>query len=423
MSLPSSFGRRALILLTANVLATPLSAQIQRHPSGVNVNAQGATTVFITYSNLRGYVPVEANWCGNLIAASPAIGDRCDPGALYGSLPLRYMQLRPGGTDALTDIMSIPPSVARRAYQAAVAGEDSRFFYVRRFVDTSGLGPDQYVAVTCRLTDGGARTPFALLDVRLRFSTGESVASVAAGSDLAPIEADIVYNGTGRLVGRWEIVRPGEEPPTSFDLLTEATLPLELRGTQKRYTEIQRFNLFLPPGGRTTIAGPNPNDMPVDVAGVYQLLLRIEASDDKEGDSNLSAIGAGNGVVHNGAVAGFPIPPLRYIVGGQRLSGIASDRVQLLLPAQDSALAVNRPLVFSWTHSAAAFLYRLEIRDAAAGQLVLSALLPSTSAMYRSPAWLPERIQGEVIEWRVVGLSGTGDVVESTAWRRARLTR
>jgi len=42
----------------------------------------------------------------------------------------------------------------------------------RRFVHGAGLGPDQYVAVTCRLTDGGARTPFALLDVRLA-SNGE----------------------------------------------------------------------------------------------------------------------------------------------------------------------------------------------------------------------------------------------------------
>ena len=42
--------------------ATPLSGQIQRNPTGVNVNANGATTVFITFGNLEGYVPVEAIW-------------------------------------------------------------------------------------------------------------------------------------------------------------------------------------------------------------------------------------------------------------------------------------------------------------------------------------------------------------------------
>ena len=36
-----------------------------------------------------------------------------------------------GGT--FTDIMSIPPNVARRAYDAAAAGATSTFFYVRRF--------------------------------------------------------------------------------------------------------------------------------------------------------------------------------------------------------------------------------------------------------------------------------------------------
>ena len=35
--------------------------------------------------------------------------------------------------------------------------------------------------------------------------------------------ARIAYTGTGRLIGRWEIVLPGEELPTPEDLLTEAT--------------------------------------------------------------------------------------------------------------------------------------------------------------------------------------------------------
>ena len=59
-------------------------------------------------------------------------------------------------------------SVSRRAYQAAVDGQTSTFFYVRRFVSNTG-GPDEYVFVTCRLTGGGARTPLALLDVQLAY--------------------------------------------------------------------------------------------------------------------------------------------------------------------------------------------------------------------------------------------------------------
>ena len=45
--------------------------------------------------------------------------------------------------------------MARKAYQAAAAGEDSEFFYVRRFESAAGA-PDQFVAVTMRLTGNGA---------------------------------------------------------------------------------------------------------------------------------------------------------------------------------------------------------------------------------------------------------------------------
>ena len=249
--------------LLAGVHAGGLDAQIARFPTGVNVNAAGATTVFITFGNLDGYVPVEALWCGELIPASPDVGEKCDPATVFGALPVRFDRSRLSGQDGFSDVMSIPPSVARRAYQAAEAGADSRFFYVRRFVDPTGLGPDQYVAVTCRLTAGGARTPLALLDVQLAFAGDEPVLAVRTGDAPPPVEARIAYTGTGRLVGRWEVVLPGEEPPTAEDLLTEATLPAELRGTQRRYTELERFNLFLPPTGEVVIAGPDPRRLPV----------------------------------------------------------------------------------------------------------------------------------------------------------------
>jgi hypothetical protein len=42
----------------------------------------------------------------------------------------------------------------------------------------------------------------------------------------------------------------------------------------------------------------------------------VEASDDRENISNLSAVGAGAGVAPGGAAAGFLLPVLRYVVGG-----------------------------------------------------------------------------------------------------------
>ena len=142
-------------------------AQVRVSPTGVSVNAMGATTVFLTFGGVGSLTPAEAFWCGDLVPASPDLGQRCNPATLFGQLPARSDLSRRSGTGAgaFTDIMSIPPSVARRAYQAAVRGATSTFFYVRRFRNTAG--PDQYVVVTCRLTGGGARVPLALTDVRV----------------------------------------------------------------------------------------------------------------------------------------------------------------------------------------------------------------------------------------------------------------
>jgi len=410
-----------LVLTLALIGAAPAGAQIARHPTGVNVNASGATTVFITFGNLDGKVPVEATWCGEIEPAPPPeIGSRCVPGTIFGHLPLRYDQSRlTPGRDALTDIMTIPPSVARRAYQAAERGENSTFFYVRRFVDPSGVRPDEFVLVTCRLAGGGARVPFALLDVRLGFDTEDLVLSLERGQTAPPLEARILHNGTGRLIGRWEVVLPGEEPPSAEDLLTEATLPAELRGSQKRYTELERFNVFLPPTGEFTLPGPDPRSLPMHLDGLYLVLLRIEAADDKEADSNLSLAGAGTGIVHAGAVAGFPIPPLRYYVGSGESMGVARTELQLLGPAADVALSVTEPVVFSWTTVPAALLYRLEVRNAE-DEEVLSALLQSVTISYRAPSWLVERVGVEPFRWRVVALGVEEETVAATAWRQAR---
>jgi hypothetical protein len=67
-------------------------------------------------------------------------------------------------------------------------------------------------------------------------------------------------------------------------------LPAEERGTQKHYTEIKRFNLYLPPTGQITLPGPETWRVDESLAGLYLVLLRIEASDDKEGDSDLQAV-------------------------------------------------------------------------------------------------------------------------------------
>ena len=149
--------------------------------------------------------------------ATPAVGFTCAPGTIYGTLPSRYDISRFSGNNAYTDIVSVPASVARRAYQAAARGEDSQFFYVRRFISLSGA-PDQFVVVTMRLSGNGAGVPFSLTDVprfwrrpwTARERSGPLVLFIEPGGQAPPIRADIKYTGAGRLRGRWEVVRPGD---------------------------------------------------------------------------------------------------------------------------------------------------------------------------------------------------------------------
>lgn len=414
----SHLTRSAVVTAFLLLTATPAHPQISRHPIGVNVNAQGATSVFLTFGNLQGYVPDEAIWCGELIPAAPDIGNMCDPSTIFGSLPLQFDLSQTSGDDGFTDIMSIPPSVARRAYQAAEAGAESSFFYVRRFIDPTGVGPDQYVTVTCRLTGGGARVPLALLDVDIQFATEVPVLVVEAGQTPPPISARILYNGTGRLQGRWEVVMPGDELPTGDDLLTEATLPAELRGTQKIYAELERFNHFLPPVGEFTLPGPDVSQIPTDGEGMYLILLRIEASGDKEGDSNLASAGADEGTIIAGAVAGFPMPPLRYYVGApDELTVDVTSAFQQLSPAAGATFAADETPVFTWAAEPTVTFYRFQARTTA-GELALGAVLQAGTTRYEAPPLLRERTP-DGFEWRVLAMDSEGAVFRATRWRLA----
>jgi hypothetical protein len=402
-------------------IGTPvvLPAQIRVHPTGLNVSTQTSTTAFLSYGGLRSdQSAAEAVWCARVVPAAPDIGFRCEPSTLWGQLPSRYDWSRHSGFAGYTDIMSIPPSIARRAYTAAKNGDVSSFFYVRRFVSSAGL-PDEFVVVVCRLTGGGASVPLSLTSVQLAFATSTPVLFVSQGSVPPPVSAEIAYSGTGRLVGRWEIVRPGDELPDESDLLTEATLPLELRGSQRRYTQLERFNVFLPPTGRVTIPGPPPDRLPTDVDGGYLLLLRVEASDDGAGNSDLGAVGAGSGIVRTGAVAGFPLPALRYFVGAGEsgLSPVRGGRFAQLLPRPGSVLERAGRLQFSWVELPGAAYHRLEI-ERLDGQPMHSAIVARGSGMYLAPPWIAERADSSALRWRVVALDANGREPGATPWRR-----
>ena len=401
--------------------AGALPAQVRVNPTGVNVNTQGATSVYLTFGGMRANLrPAEAYWCGELVSAAPDIGNRCNPTTIFGSLPPRYDLSRPSGSLGFTDIMSIPPSVSRRAYQDARGGATSSFFYVRRFENLTG-GPDEFVSVTCRLSAGGARTPFALTDVRVAFDGGDEVQFMLAGDSPPPFSARIQHTGTGQLVGRWELVLPGEELPTDEDLLPEASLPPELRSGQRRYSQVSRFSVFVPPGGIVRVPGPDPARLPSSAEGTYHLLLRIEASNDREGDSDLAAAGAGTGIVHSAAVAGFPMPMLRYVVlgDGSSESTRGAERFVLLAPRDGGTVRADSSARLVWSRDPAAAFYRVEL-ETLVGRPVHGALLRAPANGYDLPSFAWQK-PDSVLRWRVSALDGGNATLRRTAWRRITL--
>lgn len=412
---------RVIVLLVAclPVVAPALHAQVRVHPNGVSVNAMNATTVFLTFGGVTTTLrPAEALWCGELVSAAPDRGSRCDPATIFGRLPTRYDLARSSGVNGFTDIMSIPASVARRAYQDARGGARSTFFYVRRFENMSG-GPDEFVSVICRLTGGGARVPFGLVDVRVKFEGPEAVAFVRSGGVPAPLSAEISYNGTGRMTGRWEVVFPGEDAPTAQDLLPESSLPIELRAGQRRYAQLQRFSLFVPPGGKLTLPGPDPARLPTTVEGSYLVLLRIESTDDCEGDTDLGSVGAGTGSVHSGAVAGFAMPVLRYVVLGdgavRTRDGVS--RLAQIAPRDGGSARRDSSFLVVWSPSREATFFRVEV-ETATGARAVSAIVPRSTTHYEVPPFVWERAATSSLRWRVTALDGGGELLQRTGWRR-----
>lgn len=416
------------VLLSIFLLVVVVSAPLPAHavtgvnPSGVNVNANGVTSVFLTFQNLAANEqPVDAFWCGEVTTTAVTNFDPCVPGTLFGRLPGRNNLSQVSGTGGfrnLTDVMTIPASVARRAYQDAQRGNPSEFFYVRRFTD--GV-TDTFVTVTCRMAGGGARVPLALTEVRIAFDTPEGQRPyyfLPREEALPPFSATLRFNGAGYLKGRWELVKPGDVEPTFEDLLTEASLPVERRGLQTRYSLIDRFDVFLPPTGTFVLPGPDPELVAAAADGPYKILLRIEATDEKEGNSDTLA-----GVVASGGVAGFPMPVLQFFIGTPEALAAAQEAItigtlSLLLPGENTEIGTGLPAVFSWVTVPGAAAYRLELESS--GEELFNAVVPAGTASYTAPPWaFAESETGA--RWRVVALDDVGRSIARSDWRALRV--
>ncbi|MBP6824209.1 MAG: hypothetical protein KA368_21860, partial [Acidobacteria bacterium] len=170
--------------------------------------------------------------------------------------------------------------------------------------------------------------------------------------------------------------------------------------------------------------GPDASRLPTQVPGQYLLLLRIEASDDGLNMSDLSAVGAGRVTISSGAAAGFPLPVLRYVVGGSdNTQDVAAPGEFLpLLPKDGTTLAANQIAEFVWSENPQAKLYRLEIEDDN-GKLIHSAVLKSSVRIYRAPSWLKAKAGDSNLRWRVIALDQQGKTVGGTSRRSFRFAR
>lgn len=394
------------------------------NPNGVNVRSTGVTTVFLTFQGTAGQSAADAFWCGDITvpANTPTAFNPCVPGTVFGHLPIRNNLSSASGTGGFsntTDIMTIPESVARRAFQDALAGQASQFFYVRRFVNSAGA--EEFIAVTCRMAGGGARVPLALTNVEIYFETeqGRRAVTLLARDQSPPaINAIIHYNGSGRFKGRWEVVKPGDLEPEFEDLLTEASLPIERRGLQRRYQLLNRFDIFLQPTGKTILPGPDLERIPNHADGPYKILLRVEATEEKEGSSNTLA-----GNVLSGGVAGFPMPVLRYYVGSSKdLKSIRLALVQqdltLMLPADDATVNSGEAINLSWVDVNTAVLYKLEVKQNEAQPF--SAIVKPGVSNYTLPPFIKTEA-GTALRWRVSAMNAKGITVAHSKWRRIRI--
>jgi hypothetical protein len=403
-------------LASVGLLAISAAAQdIKVTPSSVNAYSQGATTVFLTFTNVVNKRPADACFCGALIPAMPDLGFKCRPGTEFGCLPVRYDQSRLSANSTYTDILSVPPSVSRRAYLDAVGGEEATFFYVRRFVSTVG-GPDEFVPVTLRLAGNGAAVPFSITDVKLSWGVDKPVLVVKPDEKMPSVKAEIKYTGTGRLVGRWEIVKPGEELPGERDLLTEASLPVEERGLQRRFTQLSRFNVFLPPVGQFTLPGPEWWRVPSHINGLYLVLLRIEAAE----DANPGLAAVDQAAAPTGGVAGFAMPVLRYYVGGgSGLPTTGAEKLSSILPLDRAVFSDSDPVDFTWSPVDGAAFYRLEL-ETEQSTPVLSAIVLGGVNTYRAPSWLKEKAGDGNIRWRVRAFDQSRNEISETPSRSIR---
>ena len=304
----------------------------------------------------------------------------CPAGTVIGELPAGFDRgSTTVATGQITDFMTIPFSVTRRAVVRAQAGNFSDFFYVRRFTSVNnadignGAGVDRFEFVTCRLTAGISRSPLSLTRVELYGDEpGEEridqVRIDAGNVETGVVKAFIQYTGTGLLTGWWEVRTPGDPPVRELDRFTEASLPENQRAQQQRFRRVKRFRVQVPLTGRITLEGPSYAQLPRETPGLYEVLLRVEVSKDREALSGLGNTGGSDRLISGGA-AGFPLETLEYRVGAA-ITGAAQTPLSPRVVIEDALEEGEKQVAVVWTPlEGAGEIIRVDVTNPATGEV------------------------------------------------------
>lgn len=393
----------------AHAQAGPAAGITSATASLIDVALNAPTPVSIRYSLAGADTPLAGQFCGALngpypVASGVTTGNPCAPASNLGfanpAVGFISNALQTGET------LVVPETIARQATQRALASGNSVFYFVRQF--SSG----RYAVVRLRLNANSASSPLAFTDIRLGFRDGAGLQNIGffkRGQLLPAVSASLRYQGAGVLRARWEIVGPGDTPPTALDLRAEAGLsPLE-RAQQHRYRVVERVNIYLPASGQAVLSGPAPRLLPNEQYGQYLLLLRIETSD------SVAGVPAGT--------APFALPVLRYYIGESsgpvaRAKSVP-EAISLVAPQSGARLDKDAALTFQWLENENVSLYRLEI-EANGKPAYAARIRPSAQSginHYTAPPFIAASLFNKAARWRVVALASDGQFVGESEWR------
>ena len=401
-----------VVALTAPFVGGPARAALNVSPPTVNLDPTGPTTFVIRFFEDdpdTTFTTTEAFFCTAIAIGSPG---NCAIGSVLGRLaPALDRGSTSSRVRAITDVVTVPYSVVRRARVQALGS----FLYVRSF---TRIGPGDVtdvvvIGVLLRLIGGPASSPLSLTRVdvfgeeperrRVRFITFDRD-NLETGS----IKADITYTGVGLLTGWWEVRTPADPPVRELDRFPEASLSQAERVQQRTFRRVQRVRVQLPATGRTTLDGPRYAELPADVPGVYEVLLRIDVVRDPQARETLAVPGE-PAELFFGATAGFALPTVEYRVG-TRLGQIEEREIAARVVAEPSGR-----LGVAWTPiTDRPYVVEVRVTDGATGETRSLVAPARTGVAFLPDAWVRGR-DAAGLAFTVSVLGPDGEPVEGFA--------